>query len=197
MTISGNNISLRLVDVSDGAFILSLRLSPRGRYLSPVEDNLQKQEDWIRRYKSREARGAEYYFIITHNAAGDVGTVRIHDINEKSFWWGSWILKEDAPRDAALESACLVYDLGFLMMRRELAHFVVLKSNTKSIRFNQRFGARIGREDDTRVFFEITRDEYLDVRRRLERDNVIRLVLNRLAVEEECDGPSAGSAQAG
>ncbi len=173
MTISDHHISLRPVEVADAPFILALRLSPRGRYLSPVDNDLGKQEDWIRQYKQREAAGAEHYFIVHHAIAGDVGTIRLYDIDATSFWWGSWILKDDAPRESALASVCLVYELGFLTMHRASAHFVVRKNNLKSIAFNRRFGARITREDESSVFFEITRDEYVDVRRRLERPLVV------------------------
>lgn len=192
MTPIGRNFALRLVDVSDAAFILDLRLSPRGRFLSPVDNDLGKQEEWIRRYKAREAIGAEYYFIVTHDTAGDVGTVRIYDVDETSFWWGSWIVKEDAPRLAALASACLAYDIGFTRMRRKLARVVIRKGNLKSIHFTRRFGARFTGESDSSVFFEITSDEYLDIRRRLEENTD-----DRLAAEEDADGGPTGGAQTG
>lgn len=198
MTISEHHISLRLVAVADAPFILALRLSPRGRFLSPVDDDLRKQEDWIRQYKLREARGEEYYFIIHHATAGDIGTTRMCRITATSFEWGSWILTEGAPRESAMISACLVHDLGLLRMKCDYAHFVVRKGNLKTIAFTRRFGARITGEAEANLFMAITRDEYLAVRRRFEADGFARpIAAAPLAIEEDADDHSAGGAEAG
>jgi RimJ/RimL family protein N-acetyltransferase len=197
MTIPDHTISLRLVDVSDAPFILALRLSPRGRYLSPVDDDLGKQQEWIRQYKAREARGEELYFIIHHATAGDIGTTRMCRITATSFEWGSWILKEDAPRESAMVSACLVHDLGLLRMKCDRAHFVVRKGNLKTIAFTRRFGASITGEDDGHLFMAITRDEYLAVRRRVGRQFALHPPAGvPLAAEEDADGGPAGGAEA-
>jgi RimJ/RimL family protein N-acetyltransferase len=197
MTISDHHISLRLVDVTDAPFILALRLSPRGRFLSPVDDDLRKQEEWLRQYKLREAKGEEYYFIIHHATAGDVGTTRLCRITATSFEWGSWILKEGAPRESAMISACLVHDLGLLRMKCDRAYFVVRKANLKTIAFTRRFGASVTGEDDSDVFMAITREAYLDVRRQLEAQGLVRpLERMSLAIEEDADRASASGAEA-
>lgn len=182
MTLSGRNASLRLVEVADAAFIVELRSSPRGRHLSPIGNDVRRQEEWIRDYKRREARAEEYYFVIRHRRAGDVGTLRIHDLAGDAFWWGSWIVREGAPTQAAAESFFLVYELGFCAMNRERARFVVRKDNPGSIGFHRRFGATITGEDDARAFLELRRDRYAAVRPRLERR------FAALPVEEEPEG---------
>jgi hypothetical protein len=197
MTISDHHISLRLVDVTDAPFILALRLSPRGRFLSPVDDDLRKQEDWIRQYKLREARGEESYFIIHHAIAGDIGTTRMCRITATSFEWGSWILKEGAPRESAMVSACLIHDLGLVRMKCDYAYFVVRKGNLKTIAFTRRFGAAITGEDDANLLMALTRDEYLAVRRQLEAQGLVRpLASTPLTVEENADRAPAGGAEA-
>jgi RimJ/RimL family protein N-acetyltransferase len=169
----GLNVRLRLVDIADAAFILRLRLSPRGRYLSPVDDDLQKQQDWIRAYKLREAAGDEHYFIINHRAAGDVGTIRVYDLDPPAFYWGSWILNEDAPRTSALESVLVLHEWCFYRLNFIRARCVVRKNNQASLDFNRRLGARIIGEDEQNVFFEMTRDEYAHTRQQLESRGVI------------------------
>lgn len=172
---AGSHVRLRPVEVADAPFILRLRLSPRGRYLSPIEDDLHGQEEWIRKYKSREAAREEYYFIISHKTAGDVGAIRVYDIVGSAFCWGSWILKEDAPRLTALESVVLLFEWCFFRLHLTCARCVVRKGNQASLEFNRRFGARITGEDERSVFFEMTRDEYVDTRQQLERQGVINL----------------------
>lgn len=168
ITISGTSTTLRLVEVADARFVVDLRRSPRGRYLSPIAADLGAQEAWIRSYKVREARREEYYFIVNHRTAGDVGTLRMHDLDQGSFWWGSWIVSERAPVRTALESMFLVYELGFFGMGLERALFVVRKDNP-SLSFHAKVGARIVREDGVRAFFELSRDRYRSVRARLAR----------------------------
>ena len=46
MLIYGNNIDLRPVEIDDAEFILSLRIDPKlNQYLSPVENDLEKQRE--------------------------------------------------------------------------------------------------------------------------------------------------------
>ena len=190
MTLSGRNASLRLVEVADAAFIVDLRNSPRGRHLSPIGTDVRRQEDWIRSYKHREFRGEEFYFVICHRRAGDVGTLRMHDLDGDSFWWGSWIVREGAPTQAAVESFFLVYELGFLAMNLERARFVVRKDNLGPVGFHRRFGATITGEDDSRLFLELRRDRYAIVRPRLARR------FAPLPAEEEPEGLPADAAEA-
>ena len=52
MIIYGNNIDLRPVEIDDAKFILSLRIDPKlNQYLSPVENDLEKQREWIKNYR--------------------------------------------------------------------------------------------------------------------------------------------------
>ena len=52
MLIYGNNIDLRPVEIDDAEFILSLRIDPKlNQYLSPVENDLEKQREWIKNYR--------------------------------------------------------------------------------------------------------------------------------------------------
>ena len=166
--IAGRNASLRLVEVADARFLFDLRRSPRGRALSPIADDPRAQEEWIRGYKAREARGEEYYFVVEHGRAGDVGALRLYDIASDAFWWGSWIVRRDAPRATALESMFLVYELGFFGLDRACARFVVRKDNPTR-NFHPRVGARITAEDEARVFFELTRERWLEARPRFAR----------------------------
>jgi RimJ/RimL family protein N-acetyltransferase len=191
--VSGRNASLRLVEADDARFIVELRNSRRGRRLSPIGNDAGRQLEWIRSYKDREARGEEYYFIIQHRCAGDVGTLRLHDVAGGSFWWGSWIVREGAPTQTAAESFFLVYELAFFTMQLERARFAVRKDNLKSAGFHRRFGATVSGEDEARVLFELRRDRYAAARPRLARRFA---ALGPLSAEQERERLPSHRAQA-
>ena len=61
-------IDVRFVEESDAEFILSLRTDPKlSRYLHATDNDVEKQRQWIRKYKEREAHGKEYYFMYIKN----------------------------------------------------------------------------------------------------------------------------------
>lgn len=137
--VLGKSIVLQNVRVEDAEFILSLRLDPqKGGYLSPVEADVEKQREWIRRYLSSKGQA---YFLICDSAMRPLGTVRIYDAIGDSFSWGSWILKKGAPPAAAVESAVLVYWLATKYWKFRSSHFQVRRDNTSVLAFHEKFGA--------------------------------------------------------
>lgn len=150
--IRGNRLVLRNVLESDAEFILRLRLDPsKSRYISPVENSLGKQVEWIENYR----RGVgEAYFIIESDE-GPQGTVRLYDANGNSFSWGSWIVRAGAPSSIAIESALIVYRFALTFLGFGEAHFNVDRENISVLSFHDRFGAtRVG-VDERQIFFHI------------------------------------------
>ena len=167
--LEGKNIRLRLVEEKDADFILALRLDNRyNTFLSPVSSDLEAQKSWIRNYKDDEKKGTQYYFIIERLDGTLCGTVRIYDIRNDSFCWGSWILNENKTRYAALESAFLVYDFGFKQLGFKKSHFDVMKGNEGVIKFHTRMGAVKTAEDELNEYFEITEDAIKATREKFE-----------------------------
>ncbi|QKJ36922.1 GNAT family N-acetyltransferase [Pseudomonas sp. MPDS] len=157
MDLSSKSIRLRLIEESDAEFVLRLRLDENyNKYLSSVVADIDAQRSWIRSYKFDEAAGNQYYFIIERLDGTRCGTVRIYDIRENSFSWGSWILNEDKTRYSAIESAFLIYEFGFDHLGFEKCHFDVRKENTKVISFHEKMGAYRTSETDMDILFEIT-----------------------------------------
>lgn len=153
----GKFVQLRLVSEDDAAFVHGLRTDPRyNGFLSPVGPDIEQQRAWIRAYKEREANGREFYFIIERNDGLPVGTVRVYEITEHAYTWGSLILNEDKPRLAAVEVLLLIHQLGFQFLKRSLARFDVMKQNEHAIRFYNRFGARPSGEDSLKLYYEVT-----------------------------------------
>lgn len=147
---------MRFVEEDDADFILKLRLDDRyNKFLSRVEPDVQAQRDWIRRYKADEKARKQFYFIIERLDGTPCGTVRVYDLLEDSFCWGSWILNDDKTRYSAVESAFLVYEFGFTELGYKKSHFSVMKENDRVVSFHKKMGAEQVGEDEHNYYFEI------------------------------------------
>lgn len=164
------HIHFRLVDTNDTEFILSLRTDPqKSRFISHVRNDLDAQIRWINDYKEREKQGTEYYFIIEDTHAEKIGTIRLYDFRGDSFCWGSWILKDDAPAYAAIESVLFVYEIGLYRLGFMQSHTDVRKDNHTVVTFLKNFGAVITHEDELNYYFRMTRDIYETTKARYRR----------------------------
>ena len=160
--VRGKSIFLREVVENDAEFILQLRTDPlKGKHLSPTSADLNSQKEFILSYKKSME---DFYFLICDWDWKQLGTVRIYDIKEDSFCWGSWIITKDAPKNAAVESALLLYDFAFFSLHYQSSHFDVRKSNDRVVRFHERFGATLTSEDEMNYYFSFDRSTYLKTR---------------------------------
>lgn len=126
--IAGKTINLRDVEISDAEFILELRCDEnKSKFLHKTQNDLAKQIEYIKNYKSKEN---EWYFLIESKSGEQLGTVRIYDvINNDDFCWGSWLIKNNAPTNTAIESALLIYEYAFYILGFTKVHFDVRKEN--------------------------------------------------------------------
>lgn len=158
--LAGKRLVFRLVEPEDAPYIYRLRQDERyNEHLSPPPPDVAAQENWLKRYKSREQTLSELYYVM-ETGGERCGVVRIYDIQGDTFTWGSWILDERKPPKAALESALLIYDITFGKLGLRLARFDVRRDNERTLAFHRRFGAREIRADDQDVFFEFDRDDF-------------------------------------
>jgi len=163
--IAGKGLRLRPVMPEDAAFIHGLRTDPAyNTHLSPVTGTVADQRAWITAYKTREAAGAELYYIIERLDGVPCGVVRLYDITAESFTWGSWILNAEKPPKAALESALLSFSVGFVSLGRARADIDVRKENEKAIAFYRRFGMVETGQDADNLYFELTRARFSGLR---------------------------------
>lgn len=175
MELIGKNINLRFVEKDDAEFIVLLRSNIKyNKYLSFVDDDINKQKDWIEKYKERENNKQEYYYIIQLNKDNTpIGTVRVYDFitNENSFCWGSWILNENKTRYSALECAILIYDFAFTELGFRRCHMDIRKDNTKMIEFHKRFGVKIIGETKLDLLGHYFYGDYMQIR-----DDIIKII---------------------
>ncbi|WP_185267783.1 GNAT family N-acetyltransferase [Halopseudomonas xiamenensis] len=168
MNLDAKTIRMRLVEEEDAEFILALRLDENyGKYLSSTDASVSKQRQWIRRYKQDEQAGIQYYFIIERLDGVRCGTVRVYDLREDSFCWGSWILNQEKTRYAAVESAFLVYQFGFEELGFAQSHFDVMKDNQRVIAFHQKMGAEVVGEDEQNLYFTIQKADVAESKKKL------------------------------
>ena len=161
--------TLKLVDVSDAPFILSLRTnSSVNEYVSVVDNDLDKQKEWIKKYKEREFIGSEYYFIIK-NEFEFLGTIRIYDIDNNQFSWGSWMVNSCAPIKTALESMLNIYYIAFDVLKFKVAKIEVRNKNNKVLSIHKKIGARIIKEDVIDTFLELTKDDFYKNKKKFEK----------------------------
>ena len=170
MLLEGKNINLRTVEIEDADFIYTMRQNQnKTKYLSKVTGTVDSQKEWIKNYKQREDEEKEFYFIIESKNKDKFGLVRIYDLKNDSFCWGSWLIKEDAPKTTAIESALQIYEFGFYKLGFEKSHFDVRKGNDKVIAFHQRFGAKIVSEDELDYFFNFEKSDYEIIKEKYKR----------------------------
>ncbi len=170
MIIYGKNINMRTVTTEDAEFIYNMRQNQnKTKYLSKVTGTIESQKEWIKSYKQREEKNKEFYFVIESKDEEKLGLVRMYDFQDESFCWGSWLIKEDAPKTTAIESALQIYEFGFYSLGFEKSHFDVRKGNDKVISFHQRFGAKIVDEDELNYFFNFEKSDYEKMKEKYKR----------------------------
>jgi len=167
--VEGPNLTLRLIQPEDAAYVHGLRTDPLyNRHLSEVRGTVETQRQWIEGYKAREADGHELYYVIERKDGTRCGLVRLYDIEESQFTWGSWILDENKPPKAALESAVRIYEIGFDKLGCTRSVFDVRRDNTRTLAFHRRFGAREIGEDAENIYFDYDRARFEADRPRFE-----------------------------
>lgn len=169
--VEGPNLTLRLIQPEDAAYVYGLRTNPEySAYLSEVTGTVDDQRRWIEGYKAREADLREFYYVIERKEGIRCGLVRLYDIEADRFTWGSWILDENKPPKAALESAVLSFGVGFEGLGRDLAQVDVRIDNTHAEAFYRRFGMTETHRTELDIFFvylraqfNATKDAYLSI----------------------------------
>lgn len=169
--VTGPRLRLRLITLEDAPYAHALRVDPLySRYLSPVTGTAEDQRQWIERYKALEARCEQLYYVIERHDGTRCGLVRLYDIHDAQFTWGSWILDANKPPKAALESAVLSFGIGFEHLDLKLAKVDVRVANTHAEAFYRRLGMiethRTEQDiffDYPRALFEKTRASYLQL----------------------------------
>lgn len=146
--IEGKYINLREAEISDSAFILSLRTdSKKSRFVHKVDDDLQKQMEYMQRYKAQDN---EWHFIAEDKQGKSLGTNRIYptynklalDSNLGFYEIGSWIMSNEAGFLQVLESDLLTKQVFFDLYKLDNKNvFSVNPQNINVLNYHLKFGA--------------------------------------------------------
>lgn len=164
-SLKTKNLHLKLIDIDDAGFVIELRTNTKlNQFLTKIEPDLLSQEKWLKDYMVRSDKGSEYYFVIKNKANNKVGLVRVYNIDDRVFSWGSWVLKSGYPKSYPIESALLIYEFGFNCLNLQMSVFEVLNENEKVLSFHLKTKAKIVRSDDTKVYFELKKESFQNLK---------------------------------
>lgn len=159
--VSGPNLALRLITPADAEYVYGLRTDPAyNTHLSEVHGSVADQRRWIEAYKAREAGLRELYYVIERRDGVRCGLVRLYDITADSFTWGSWILDQNKPPKAALESVILSFGIGFGGLGLPRACVDVRIDNAKAVSIYRRLGMSEIRRDSENIYFFYDRSAF-------------------------------------
>lgn len=150
----------RLVNEGDTDYILSLRTNKTlSKFIHPTSNDREKQLQWYRKYKVREAEGRDYYFIYEKDGK-PVGLNRIYNVFEYYGTIGSWICSPGDPR-ASMATFFMLYDIIFEFMDLDITLFDVRRENNQVWQMNEAVGAQMVGESDELYFLTMNKKTYL------------------------------------
>lgn len=153
-------IDARFVDEDDTDFVLSLRANKElTKYIHQVDDNRDKQLEWIRKYKIRESEGLEYYFIFSRDGI-DYGLERIYDIKEDSFTHGSFLFRPESPIGMSLLCDIITREVGFDILGIPKNLFDVRKGNNNVLHYHKTFQPTFLYETELDRFYELSKENF-------------------------------------
>lgn len=156
--LQGTYVNLREVELTDAAFILTLRTDERkSRFIHKTENNLEKQIEYLERYKQLDN---EYYFIVERKDGQLIGTERLYDIRENSCILGSWLMVDGASAAEVLEGDILLKNFAFLYLGMREIRFDVRKGNKRVIRYHINWGSELISENEIDYFFCLKKEVF-------------------------------------
>jgi len=164
-------IQVRLVEETDAEFIVKLRTDPKlGRFIHATDDSVEKQKDWIREYKKREAEGIDYYFLYAKDGA-PFGVSRIHDIQSDRAETGSWVCQRGMPFELPVLTLIVEQEILFDQLHLDCNYFYVRKQNRNVIKkMYLMLGSEMS-EDDLNYHFVLRKENFYK-----QRDYVLKLL---------------------
>ena len=140
--IEGHAFRLREVTLDDVDFIIELRTNAAlNQFINETPLDRGRQIAWLERQISSKD---DYYFVVegldSKEKNGLISLYNIDRSNQISGEWGRWILK--AKSIAAIESALLIYQLGFETFKMDRMFCRTLEANKSVISFHEMCGLK-------------------------------------------------------
>ena len=153
----------RFVREEDAELIVRLRTDPKlGRFINSTDGDVEKQREWIREYKKREAAGTDFYFIFGLADGTMLGVSRVYGVTETSFETGSWVFDPDAPYGAAFLGDLICHEIAYELFPEKVNLHDIKKDNANVLRYASLFNPKlIGETEDSFRFENNKIDFYL------------------------------------
>jgi hypothetical protein len=157
----------RLVREEDVDFILKLRTNKElTKHIHSTDDDREKQIEWLRAYKQREAEGNEYYFIFFYQGE-PVGLNRMSSRSELYAVSGSWLCKPGIEPWIPIAVNFLFNDIVFEVLKIQLVVCDVRKTNKKVYKYHVMIGDVKVHESEIDHFFYRTEKTFTPKRDKL------------------------------
>jgi hypothetical protein len=159
-TLERYGVQVRLANEGDAEFILSLRTnSTLSKYLHSTDNDLQKQIDWMRKYKLREKEGLDYYFVFSMDGR-PWGLERIYDVKDDSFTHGSLVFAQDAPLGLAILSDIITREIAFNLLQLPHNYFDVRKGNVNVRNYHLKYKPTLIDEDEENLYYLLEKENF-------------------------------------
>lgn len=136
--LCGVYADLRHVTPDDAEATLKMRLDPeKARFLHPVENNVEKQLEWIKKQIEREG---DYYFLAVSKNDEPIGTFSIYDIVGDVGHAGRLLMFGNALQSFEVNLMTFKFAFEYLCLNKILGD--IDEKNITAIRFSEMFGCR-------------------------------------------------------
>jgi len=153
-------LKVRLVNESDAEFIVKLRTDKRlSTFIHSTKNDVEKQVEWIKKYKYREYQGLEYYFIYIYNGER-MGVNRLYDIGDDDFTGGSFIFKKKCPFEYPVFATLIQLDIAFNFLNKKIANGDIRLGNKKVIKFHKLLKVKFTSQDELNMYYVYHRDVF-------------------------------------
>jgi len=165
-------ITLRPVTENDASLIISIRTDDnKSRFISKTSEDIELQKTWITKYKLREQKKQEYYFIAVDENGIEFATYRVYDIESGLPEIGSWVsLPGYTKPKNSIKVDVLVKEFVFTDLNFEKLKFEVRKENLSVIKYHKLFSPTIYKETEKDIYFTLEREIFLDLKYKLFKD---------------------------
>lgn len=134
--IRGVYVNMHSVLPEDAGVTLKMRLDPqKAKYLHPIENDLKKQENWI---KNQNMEEGDYYFLAKDKNGQAIGTFGIYNLDLNEGESGRLIVYGNPLQ--SIEINLLLFRFAFEYLKISQIKGVVDENNRSAIRINLLFG---------------------------------------------------------
>lgn len=133
-------IRVRLVKEEDAAIIVKMRTDPQNvNFLGKTDSDVEKQVEWIRDYKKREAEARDYYFICSKDNEPIVVS-RIYNIDwtHLTYTSGSWVSVPGTDYEDVMKCSIILGEIAQDRLGLLLDIFEVRKGNKQVLNFHRK-----------------------------------------------------------